>query len=135
MAKLKRYLIVSELKHFGYLVGSYSSLKEAKKNVNLLISKYEQFHAGYLPKLYEEQINCRKYKIHPSVVENYNVIQNAIQNTTNGVYSVVIMSTNIEGFSIKQLILDRGQMVFAFNLNEVTEREKFTQGFPNFIAN
>ena len=134
LAPLKDYLVVTELEGIGYVIGSYDSIELAKEVSDDLFKKYYHFQIGKRQELFEKMLHRQTYKVNASL--KCHTIQNANQCSSDGVYSVAVIGTNREGFSLKKLILDREKTIYAYKLNKyIEDKKRFVSFFPNFIAN
>ena len=129
LINLKHYLVVSEYNTTGYIIDTFDEMDEAEKLLRHLVDK----HNPTTDCLYEQQMGCLSYKIHPTAVYSSG---NFINQITNGSYSVMIYSTHREGFTIEQLIYERGNTIYAIAHEQVSDDNKFIKDYhPDLLAN
>jgi len=135
MAKLKDYLVVSELDATGYIVGNYDTIEQAREVSEDLLNSYERLHKGNGQELFERTMQCQTYEVNPSL--EHHLIQNATECSSNGIYSVAIICTDRDGFSLEQLILDREGTIYIFDVEDYDQdtTKHFVKFHPDFIAN
>jgi hypothetical protein len=133
MTKLKDYLVVTELNCTGFIIGSFNSFAQAEKVSKDLLNKYEHLYKQGGQELYEKTMNYTTYKVHPTCKYSF---QSVNQSCGSGTYSTYIVCTDREGFSLEQLILDRGNTIYLFDVEDYDQDTKrFVKFCPNLIAN
>jgi hypothetical protein len=133
MAILKEYLVIAELEGTGYIVGSFDTIPQAEQVYEELTERYNHIHQGKGHELFEKVMNYPTYKVHPTCIHQF---ENVYKHSTNGVYSTYIIITAWEGFSLKQLILDRSSTVYLYDIKDYdTASKRFVKSVLNLIAN
>lgn len=129
LVNLKQYIVVSEYNCIGYIIDSFDDIEEAKSLLNDLVA----VHCPTKDRLYEQQMGFLSYRVHPTAVY---ACGNFINQSTNGSYSVMIFSTQDNPKFIESLIFERGNTIYAIDIADVREENKFINDYhPDLIAN
>ena len=130
----KRYLVVTECKGIGYVVGFFEELIEAEKVIDALHNFNDSFFTLKVNQLYEQAMDYPTYKVHISCTFP---IENCPRGITDGIYySHVFDTTLIQSFTLKQFLFERANTIYAYNMDDYAgTKAGFVDFDLEFIAN
>ena len=130
----KRYLVVTECKGTGYVIGFFQKLEEAEKVIEELHSYNDSYYSLKVNQLYEQAMDYPSYKVHASCKYP---IENCPRGITDGTYFSHVFDTElVENFTLKQFLLERANTIFAYNVEDyMNTKREFADFHLEFIAN
>jgi hypothetical protein len=126
------YLLITEYKGTGYVIGYFRTLKATEEEIEAYIHYYEEQKKlmGSGTSLNDNAMET--FKVHQSCVYATPVFENCI---TDGSYSLYIVDTRKKNFKLKNLIWERGNTVFAFEIGAYPDSKYLEEVGTDFIAN
>jgi hypothetical protein len=135
MREKNRFLVVTECKGTGYVVGFYNELPEAEKVIDELDSYNDSLCSLEGQQHYEKAMNYLKYRVHSTCFAY--PLENCPRGIFYGDYVTSVFDTShVEGFTLKMFLFERANTIFAFNFTEYVNKPRtYAQLDLTFIAN
>ena len=132
---MKRYLVVTECKGTGYVVGFYAHLHEAEKVIDELDSYNNALCTLEGQQHFEQAMNYLKYQVHNTCLAY--PLENCPRGIFYGEYATSVFDTSlVEEFTLKMFLFERANTIFAFNFADYQGDPKaFAKLDITFIAN
>ena len=133
--KNNRYLVVTECKGTGYVVGFYAHLREAEKVIDELDSYNNALCTLEGQQHFEQAMNYPVYQVHQTCFAY--PLEHCPRGMIYGDYSTNVYDTSlVEGFTLKKFLFERANTIFAFNFAEYVDKPRTFATFDlTFIAN
>ena len=135
MANTKRYLVVTECKATGYVVGFYEKLEEAEKVIEELDMYNSSLWSLEGQQHFEQAMNYLKYEVHHTCFAY--PLEHCPRGIIYGEYSTNVIDTSmVEGFTLKMFLFERANTIFAFNFGDYQSKPRAYANLDlTFIAN